>query len=110
MHVPSINGISVIAPAPTTTLALTLIPTFTQSRRSTLSLAKHSVPPSRHPTPIEVICVLVCHDLAGGEWVAQLPFFPGREDDAALDAQRCSQLIQQSIGAPLPIQALYQPR
>jgi 2-polyprenyl-6-methoxyphenol hydroxylase-like FAD-dependent oxidoreductase len=39
------------------------------------------------------IAVFVAHNMPEGEWVAQIPFFPGLDDEAALDAAACTELI-----------------
>ena len=62
-----------------------------------------TAPPPRHappppPLPLQVIGVLVAHNLAQGEWVAQLPFFPGLQDASALDRQACAAAIGACIG------------
>ena len=44
------------------------------------------------------IAVLVAHNIAQGEWVAQLPFFPGLQDGDALDAEACASQIAACIG------------
>ena len=44
------------------------------------------------------IAVLVAHNIEEGEWVAQLPFFPGLQDGATLDRAACAQMIAACIG------------
>jgi 2-polyprenyl-6-methoxyphenol hydroxylase-like FAD-dependent oxidoreductase len=44
------------------------------------------------------ICVLVAHNIEQGEWVAQLPYFPGLQDADTLDADACARAIASCIG------------
>ena len=44
------------------------------------------------------IAVLVAHNIAQGEWVAQLPFFPGLQDADNLDHEACTNAIAACIG------------
>ena len=45
------------------------------------------------------VAVLVAHNIAQGEWVAQLPFFPGLQDADALDRDACTRGIAACLGA-----------
>ena len=44
------------------------------------------------------IAVLVAHNIQQGQWVAQLPFFPGLQDEAALTKEACTEAIASCIG------------
>lgn len=44
------------------------------------------------------IAVLVAHNLRQGEWVAQLPYFPGLQDADSLDRDACTAAIAACIG------------
>ena len=44
------------------------------------------------------IAVLVAHNIGQGEWVAQLPYFPGLQDADALDEAACTDAIAACIG------------
>lgn len=46
------------------------------------------------------IAVLVAHNLREGEWVAQIPFFPGLQRGEELDAITCEAIIRECIGDP----------
>jgi hypothetical protein len=44
------------------------------------------------------VAVLVAHNISQGEWVAQLPFFPGLQDAEALDRDACTAGIAACLG------------
>jgi 2-polyprenyl-6-methoxyphenol hydroxylase-like FAD-dependent oxidoreductase len=44
------------------------------------------------------VAVLVAHNISQGEWVAQLPFFPGLQDAEALDRAACTAGIAACLG------------
>lgn len=44
------------------------------------------------------IAVLVAHNINQGQWVAQLPFFPGLQDGSELDREACTKAIADCIG------------
>ena len=44
------------------------------------------------------VAVLVAHNIAEGEWVAQLPYFPGLQDGDTLDKHACTATIAACIG------------
>ena len=44
------------------------------------------------------IAVLVAHNIAQGEWVAQIPFFPGLQQGELLDAAACESAVSACIG------------
>ena len=50
------------------------------------------------------VCVFVAHNIQRGEWVAQLPFFPGLQEGDRLDAAACAQTIAACIGADVPFE------
>jgi hypothetical protein len=47
----------------------------------------------------DIVAVLVCHDIEGGEFVLQVPYFPPIEsiDDYKKDHQRCLQIVNKAI-------------
>ena len=51
----------------------------------------------------DAVAVFVAHNLQQGEWVAQLPFFPGIEGDAALDERACASAIRACIGGEVTL-------
>ena len=44
------------------------------------------------------VAVLVAHNISEGEWVAQLPFFPGLHEGSELDEAACTSAIAACIG------------
>ena len=50
----------------------------------------------------DIVAVLVCHDIEGGEFVLQVPYFPPIEsiDDYKKDHQRCLQIVNKAIFGP----------
>ena len=44
------------------------------------------------------VAVLIAHNIEQGQWVAQLPYFPGLEDGDALDAAACRSTVAACIG------------
>ena len=47
------------------------------------------------------VAVLVAHNIEEGEWVAQLPYFPGLQDAESLDEKACEAAIAACIGDEL---------
>ncbi len=50
----------------------------------------------------DVVAVLVCHDIEGGEFVLQVPFFPPIEsiEDYKKDQKRCLEIVNKAIFGP----------
>mmetsp|Transcript_25583 Transcript_25583/g.33468 ORF Transcript_25583/g.33468 Transcript_25583/m.33468 type:complete len:659 (+) Transcript_25583:112-2088(+) len=53
----------------------------------------------------ELVAVMVAHDIASGDWVCQVPYFPPHQtQEQDFDEGRCIQLIQSAIGTQsLPV-------
>mmetsp|Transcript_70091 Transcript_70091/g.222168 ORF Transcript_70091/g.222168 Transcript_70091/m.222168 type:complete len:114 (+) Transcript_70091:375-716(+) len=49
----------------------------------------------------EVVAVIVAHDLARGDFVAQLPFYPPHQSPGDFDDATCRQLVTAVAGMPL---------